>query len=167
MKLKATATLHRREMNHVETKYALHLQERLLVGEIRWWAYEAWKFRLADNTTYTPDFVVVTNDMKLEAHEVKAYWKSVARAGWTDDARVKIKVAAEQHPIRFLAVSLMPDQSWKVEQFGEDREEPTPPDELALEMESHDAEIRRIAEALDLIGAVTVEDIVKEIQRRV
>ncbi len=126
MALRATATLHRREMNHTEQKYAQHLAQRLMVGEIRWWEFEAWKFRLADNTYYTPDFIVVLNDLKIEAHEIKAYWKSAGKVGWTDDARVKIKCAAEQHPVRFLAVALMPDQSWQVEEFGKAQEEPPP-----------------------------------------
>jgi hypothetical protein len=35
-------------------------------------------------------------DGSLQAHEVKGFW--------TDDARVKIKVAAEMYPIQFIAI---------------------------------------------------------------
>jgi hypothetical protein len=123
--------MHRREMNRTEVKYAEYLRERLMVGEIRWWAFEAWKFRLADSTYYTPDFIIVTNDLRVEAHEVKAQW-STGKPGWQEDARVKIKCAAEQHPVRFVAVTLNKDQSWAAEYFGLDREEPSPPTDLEL-----------------------------------
>ena len=122
-RIAAIATMHRREMNRTEAKYAKQLRERLLVGEIRWWEYECWKFRLADNTYYTPDFIVVDNALRIEAHEVKSEW-STGKPGWTDDARVKIKVASEMHPVRFVASTLMKDGSWAVENFGLDREEP-------------------------------------------
>jgi hypothetical protein len=162
-RIQATATLHNREMNRTERKYADHLRERLMIGEIRWWEYEAWKFRLADNTYYTPDFIVVTNDMRIEAHEVKAYWPGrdgkLGKTGWTDDARVKIKVAAEEHPVRFIAVTLMPDQQWHIEQFQKDTEE-TP----ALETESRQQELRQIADALHMPdGMVNVDGIVRAI----
>jgi len=112
-------------MNRTEEHYARQLEERRMVGEIRWWGFEAWKFRLADNTYYLPDFIVVDNELRIEAHEVKAQW-STGKPGWTDDARVKIKCAAEQHPIRFIAVSRRKDGSWEFEEFLKDREQPQP-----------------------------------------
>jgi very-short-patch-repair endonuclease len=130
--IRATATMHRREMNHTEEKYSRHLQDRLLCGEIRWWAFECWKLRLADNTFYTPDFIVVDNALRIEAHEVKHWWRNAGRTGWEEDARVKIKVAADMHPIRFVAATLMEDQSWSFEEFQKDREEPLPPTDLEL-----------------------------------
>jgi len=116
MKIRATATMHQREMNHTEEKYAKYLQERLVCGEICWWAYECFKFRLADKTWYTPDFIVVANDLHIEAHEVKSIW-STGKPGWTDDSRVKVKVCAEMYPIKFVAMTLMKDQSWQMEEF--------------------------------------------------
>jgi hypothetical protein len=129
--IRAIATMHRREMNRAESKYAEYLRERLMVGEIRWWAFECWKFRLADDTYYTPDFIVVDNALRIEAHEVKAEW-STGKPGWQEDARIKIKVAAEQYPIRFVAMTLMKDHSWHVEEFIRGREEPPPPTDLEL-----------------------------------
>lgn len=117
------ATLHRREMNRTEEKYSRLLQERLLVGEIRWWGFESWKFRLADKTYYTPDFIVVTNDLCIEAHEVKTVWDT-GKPGWQEDARIKIKVAAEMHPVKFVAATANRDGSWEFEEFLKDREEP-------------------------------------------
>lgn len=67
-------------------------------GSIQWYAFEAMKFKLADKTFYTPDFIVMTHEGYLEAHEVKGFWE--------DDARVKIKCAAEKFPIKFIAWKL-------------------------------------------------------------
>lgn len=83
-------------MNKTERRYADYLETRRLVGEIWRWDFEAVKLRLADSTFYTPDFRVILADGTEEFHEVKGHWE--------DDARVKIKVAAEQHPYRFVAV---------------------------------------------------------------
>ena len=58
------------------------------------------KLRLADKTFYTPDFAVMAGDGFMEMHEVKGFW--------TDDARVKIKVAADQYPFRFIAFKAIP-----------------------------------------------------------
>ena len=78
--------------------------------EVVAWAYEAVKLRLADKTFYTPDFVVIRADGGIELHEVKGHWE--------DDARVKIKVAATQHPwFRFLAVKAG-KTGWQYETFG-------------------------------------------------
>ena len=83
------------KMNKTEEAYAAHLELRKAAGEVLWWKFEGMKLRLADNTFYTPDFNVLTRDCVMECHEVKGYW--------IDDARVKIKVAAEMFPFRFRA----------------------------------------------------------------
>jgi hypothetical protein len=83
-------------MNKTEAAYADYLKFLQIGGEIAWYAYEGWKFRLADRTFYTPDFIVMLSNGQIEAHEVKGHWE--------DDARVKIKVAAEMHPIKFVAI---------------------------------------------------------------
>lgn len=54
--------------------------------------HEAIKFKLADRTYYTPDFIVLQPDGTIEAHEVKGSW----RAPNQEDSRVKLKVTAEQ-----------------------------------------------------------------------
>ena len=78
-------------MNKLETAYRDSLALMAATGEIRSFMYEPIKLRLAERTTYTPDFMVVTNDMTIELHEVKGFWE--------DDARVKVKVAAEIFPM--------------------------------------------------------------------
>jgi hypothetical protein len=106
-----------REMNHTERRYSDYLREQIHAGEIQWALYEPIKIRLADLTWYTPDFLVKAKDGVVEIHEVKTTWRS-GKAGWQEDARVKIKVAAEMIPIfRFKAVVLMPDQTWSYEEF--------------------------------------------------
>jgi hypothetical protein len=84
-------------MNKLEAAYAEHLGALMAVGDVLWFKYEAIKLRLADKTFYTPDFMVLTGEEVLEAHEVKGFWQ--------DDARVKIKVAAEMYPFVFRAFS--------------------------------------------------------------
>jgi hypothetical protein len=54
------------------------------------------KFRLGDNCHYSPDFAVMLTGGRMQMHEVKGHWQ--------DDARVKIKAAAEQYPFEFIAV---------------------------------------------------------------
>lgn len=76
-------------MNRMESSYAAHLELLKRAGEIAWYAFEPWKLRLADRTFYSPDFGVMLPDGSIEVHEVKGHWE--------DDARVKVKVAAEQH----------------------------------------------------------------------
>lgn len=84
------------KMNKSEMAYAEYLGGLMAIGDVIWFQFEGVKLRLADNTFYTPDFAVMAGDGVLEMHEVKGFWH--------DDARVKIKVAAERFPFRFKAV---------------------------------------------------------------
>ena len=77
-------------MNKLEMSYRDSLAMMKMAGEIHDFRFEALKLRLADRTTYSPDFLVIRNDGSVELHEVKGFWE--------DDARVKIKVAAELFP---------------------------------------------------------------------
>jgi hypothetical protein len=99
-------------MNKTEAAYAATLEQRKQAGEVVWFKFEGLKFRLADNTFYTPDFAVMLADGSLEAHEVKGFWQ--------DDARAKIKIAADLYPLRFVAVQALPKKDgggWKLEEF--------------------------------------------------
>jgi hypothetical protein len=95
-------------MNQLETRYLAHLEMLRAAHEILWIGYEAAKLKLAANTFYTPDFMVMTKDLQIEFHEVKGFWE--------DDARVKIKCAAEKFPFRFLAIKRS-KAGWDVEEF--------------------------------------------------
>lgn len=95
-------------MNKTEAAYAQHLKLCEMAGEVAWFSFEAIKLRLANNTFYTPDFLVMLADGTLEVHEVKGYWE--------DDARVKIKVAASLYPFRFIAIR-KDKTGWATEEF--------------------------------------------------
>lgn len=109
------------EMNATEARYLAYLEQRKQAGEILWFKFEGVKLRLADNAFYTVDFFVMLADGTLEAHEVKGKWE--------DDARLKIKVAQELYPFRFIAVKPVPASrggGWEVEDF-EKAEQPLLP----------------------------------------
>lgn len=100
------------ERNKTEAAYEELLQALLFSGEILWFKFEGVKLRLADNTFYTPDYAVMNADGVMEMHEVKGFWQ--------DDARAKIKVAAELYPFPFLAVRPRAKKAgggWEVERF--------------------------------------------------
>ncbi len=112
MKNFALGRLKTGERNRTEAAYEKFLQEQQIVGLIQWFRFEGMKFRLADNTFYTPDFAVMASNGQIELHEVKGFWQ--------DDARVKIKVAAGAYPFRFIAVKPRPKKDgggWQIEEF--------------------------------------------------
>lgn len=99
-------------MNKTETAYSGHLEGLRRAGQVAWFMFEAVKLRLADNTFYSPDFAVMRADGAIEMHEVKGHW--------SDDARVKIKVAASLFPFRFVAIRALSKKQgggWEVEEF--------------------------------------------------
>ena len=96
-------------MNKTESAYAQQLELLKRGGHIIDWRFDEVNFRLAHNTHYRPDFLVVT-DTRIEFHEVKGFWR--------DDARVKIKVAARLFPwFKWLSVQWKKDR-WTIEEFN-------------------------------------------------
>jgi hypothetical protein len=95
-RFQALGRLAQGKMNKTEEAYARHLDDRILAGEVLWWSFEALKLRLADNTFLEPDFLVLAASGALEVHDTKG-----GRGVYTDDARVKMKVAAETFPFTF------------------------------------------------------------------
>lgn len=82
-------------MNGSERRYAeTVLTPRQAKGEIDGWFFEAVTLKLAPDTRYTPDFMVVLDNGEVEFHEVKGGFME-------DHSHVKIKVAAEKFPFRF------------------------------------------------------------------
>lgn len=103
------------ERNKTEQAYEDLLKAMQISGEILWYRFECIKLRLADNTFYMPDFLVMKASGELEAHEVKG-----AKAIFMDDARVKIKVAAETFPLKFIVAYPKAKKSgggWEIEVF--------------------------------------------------
>lgn len=84
-------------MNATERAFAQHLEMLKRTGEIVSYDFEKETFKLGKACTYTPDFRVLLPDGGIVFYEVKGYW--------LDDAKVKIKVAAEMNRMyRFIAV---------------------------------------------------------------
>ena len=108
----STRPIVRGQMNKTEERYALELTVLKAGGSVHDFWFEGLKLRLADNTFYTPDFLVQRPDGSLECHEIKGHWE--------DDARVKIKVAATLYPFRFVALTaraLKHGGGWTTEEF--------------------------------------------------
>ncbi len=101
------------QMNKTECAYEQEvLKPALHAGKIVWYLFESVKLKLANNTFYTPDFIVMNADRTIEMHEVKGFWM--------DDARVKIKVAANHYPFKFIAVKRATKKlggGWVIEEF--------------------------------------------------
>lgn len=98
------------EMNKLERKRADELEAMKAAGEIVDYWFEAVTLKMAPDTRYTPDFLLVYPDGRQVIEEVKGRWE--------DDARVKIKVAASMFPWEF--VGLTPRK--KADGGGWDRE---------------------------------------------
>jgi len=96
-------------MNKTEQAYADLLEQRKQAGEIHHCGFEAINLKLAKLTSYLPDFFVINADGTIEFHEVKGHWMG--------NGRVKIKVAAENHPwFRFVAIQYK-KKEWSYEEF--------------------------------------------------
>lgn len=80
-------------MNKTERRRALELEALRRAGKIIAWHYEGVTLKLADDTRYTPDFMVIEDDGSIAFEETKGFLR--------DDALVKIKVAAALFPFRF------------------------------------------------------------------
>lgn len=94
------------EMNKTEARYAKQLEHKRRRGEILNWWFEGITFRLADdNSRYTPDFLVLMPDGALECHEIKGHWEIAAL--------VRIKVAADRYPFKFIALSKPKGSDWQ------------------------------------------------------
>lgn len=102
------ADLRKIRMNKTETRYAQHLEAFRMCGEVVWYAFEPMKFRLADNTHWTPDFgvMVAVDPMEIVANLPKRITfvdvKGTRKNGkpWVEeDAQLKIKVCARLFPM--------------------------------------------------------------------
>ncbi len=86
--------VHRRtpgSRNKLEAAYEQHLETLKRAGEIIDYRFEAFKLRLADLTTITPDFAVLMNDGLIEMHDTKGSF-------FAEHNRAKWKVAIEMFP---------------------------------------------------------------------
>lgn len=99
-------------MNKLEAAYHERLTRLQATGEVAWFGYEAIRIKLAPLTTWLPDFAVLLPTGELQLHEVKGGF-------WMDDARVKVKLAAEMYPFFTVIAVTRPRKSedWKFEEF--------------------------------------------------
>jgi hypothetical protein len=115
--LQALGRLKIGKMNKTEQAYANRLELLKHAGEILWYKFEGIKLRLADKTFLTVDFAVLNKDGLLEMQDVKG-----SKAIYTDDAKVKMKVAAETYPFVFKVVYPKPKRlggGWQIEEVGQ------------------------------------------------
>jgi hypothetical protein len=96
-----------RTPNRWEQDYAARLELLRSCNEVKWFAFEPIKLRLATLCFYTPDFGVWMADDSFEFHEVKGHWE--------EDAKIKYRIAREQFPMfKFRAFTKLPHGGgWK------------------------------------------------------
>lgn len=100
------------QMNKLEASYAMELEVRKRAGEIVNYWFEAITLKLAPDTRYTPDFAVLMADYTMELHETKGFFR--------DDAKVKLKIAAEKFPFKFVLVQSVAKKhggGWAIKEF--------------------------------------------------
>jgi hypothetical protein len=90
MKARVKLPIPKPEMNRWEADFAENLEWQKRAGDIVDYSFGKITFKLADGCRYTPDFFVIDKNGYLQFWEVKGFFR--------DDAKVKIKVAAEQNP---------------------------------------------------------------------
>jgi len=96
--------------NQTEKRYEQeHLWPQYQRGEIWSYLFEPLKFRLAENTFYTPDYLVI-KETGFEIHEIKGGFER-------EDARVKWKAAAEKFPWFRFVVARYEKKEWKIEKY--------------------------------------------------
>lgn len=105
----ARGRLPKTAMNKLESAYGAYLDVLKHSGEVLWWRFQPLKLRLADGAYFTPDFGVLFTSLAFELHETKGHWREAAR--------VRIKVAAEQFPFKFIAIKRVAS-SWEREEFS-------------------------------------------------
>jgi hypothetical protein len=97
------------ERNKTEAAYEQTLELLKRAGDVLWYRFEGIKLRLADKTFLTPDFAVMRNDGTMELHDCKGFFM--------EDAKVKMKVAADTYPFKFFVVRKK-GAGWEYEQIN-------------------------------------------------
>lgn len=100
------------DMNKLEAEYAAFLD---LDPSVVFWSFQAMKLRIAKRTWYTPDFLVMRKNGRLQIHETKGHWE--------DDARVKWKVIRELFPFEVFAITKEKGGGFKIEEASPAEEE--------------------------------------------
>lgn len=104
--------------NKTERRYAAYLDLLKTAGEVRWWAFEAVTLLLAADCRFTADFAVQRADRSLELVDVKGRKGESYYA--TEDARIKLRVAAALFPFRIVVAWEARTDVWQHECFSRD-----------------------------------------------
>jgi len=96
-------------MNKLEGAYSAYLEGLRRAGEVIAWQYEPMSFKLAENTRYVPDFLVITAEGGVEFHETKGFMR--------DDAAVKLKVVAALYPYFTFRLVRLVRHTWQIEEI--------------------------------------------------
>ena len=101
------------QLNKTEERFAQWLELERHAGKVQWWRFEGIKLMLAKNTSITVDFGVLPDTGILTMIDVKG-----SKAMVTDDARAKMKIAAELYPFVFkLAYPRAKGEGWEIEEI--------------------------------------------------
>lgn len=95
-------------MNKTEKARAIELEAMKRTGKIAGWWFEKVTLKLADDTRYTPDFMIQENDGSIRFEETKGFWR--------EDAKVKTKVAASLFPFPIRSLSKT-STGWAITDF--------------------------------------------------
>jgi len=110
----ALGRLPKDQMNKTERAYSVLLEEEMRQGLVIDWKFHPMRVRLADNTFYEVDFLVLHDDMRLAIHETKGGYT-------TDKGQMKIKLCAEVLPyFRVVKATKLPMKKgggWVREEF--------------------------------------------------
>lgn len=110
----ALGRLPKDQMNKTERAYSVLLDEEKRQGLVIDWKFHPMRVRLADNTFYEVDFLVLHADLGLAIHETKGGYT-------TDKGQMKIKLCAEVLPyFRMVKATKLPQKlggGWKREEF--------------------------------------------------
>lgn len=100
--------------NKTEERYAGHLELLKRAGEIVDYRFQPIKLRLAGNTFYEIDFMVITDVVEMvdvKGRKGDRYWAE-------EDSKIKIKVASQQYPwFRFVITWPLKGGGWGREEF--------------------------------------------------
>lgn len=111
----ALGRLPKGEMNRTEQAYSQRLELMKHNGEILDWKFHPMNMRLAKNTFYEVDFLVLHKDMTIAIHETKGEYTS-------EKGQMKIKLAAEAMPwFKFFKCIKLAEKNgggWKIKDFS-------------------------------------------------
>jgi hypothetical protein len=114
------------KMNGVERAYSGYLQALRAIGEVLWFDFQPVTILLGPDCRFTPDFLVLYADGRLELHDTKGTRKvkTGKKAGEKtyyaeEDATIKARVTAAAFPIPIYFLFSIGDGGWGKKGFGD------------------------------------------------